>query len=88
MIATQQFQIDPGKLIESLQQLAVSLNRLTSLGNLGVGFKQQAAHAAFWKSSIEKKRAVLLALMTGAIGASASHEPFQQRGVNKVRGAI
>jgi hypothetical protein len=85
MVAAQQFQVDPGKLVESLQQLTVGLNRLTSLGELRVGFKQQAAHTTFGEASIEiKEGAMLFALMAGALGPSAGQEPFQQRGVNKV----
>ena len=61
--------------------------RLAGLGDLGVGFEQQAAHAALGQAALEvEEGAVLLALMAGTLGASASQEPFQERGVDEVRG--
>jgi len=35
------------------EKLAVSLDRLASLGELSVGFEQQAAHATLGKAAIE-----------------------------------
>jgi len=65
--------------------LAVGLDRLAGLGDLSVGFEQQAAHATFGQAAVEvEEGAVLVALMTGALGAPAGQEPFQQGGVNEV----
>jgi len=86
LVAPQQFQIDPGELVEGFEHLAVGLNRLAGLGDLGVGLEQQTAHAAFSEAAIEiEEGAVLLALMAGAFGAPAGQKPFQQGGVNEVR---
>jgi hypothetical protein len=58
---------------------------LAGLGDLSVGFEQQAAHATFGQAAVEvEEGAVLVALMTGALGAPAGQEPFQQGGVNEV----
>ena len=73
-------------MVEGFEQLAVGLDRLAGLGDLSVGFEQQAAHAAFGEAAIEvEEGAVLLALMAGALGPPAGQEPFQQGGVNEVR---
>jgi len=72
-------------LVESCEHLAVGLDRLAGLGDLSVGFEQQAAHATFGQAAVEvEEGAVLVALMTGALGAPAGQEPFQQGGVNEV----
>jgi hypothetical protein len=85
LVAPQQFQIDPGELVEGFKQVAVGLDRLAGLGDLSVGFEQQAAHATFGEATVEvEEGAVFAALMAGALGAPAGQEPFQQGGVNEV----
>jgi hypothetical protein len=85
-VAPQQFQIDPGELVERFEQLAVSLDRRTGLGNLGVGLEQQAAHAAFGQAAVEvEEGAVFVALMARALGPATGQEPFEQGGVDEVR---
>jgi hypothetical protein len=86
LVAPQQFQIDPGELVEGFEQVAVGLDRLAGLDDLSVGFEQQAAHATFGEAAVEvEEGAVFVALMAGALGAPAGQEPFQQGGVNEVR---
>jgi hypothetical protein len=85
LIAPQQFPIDPRELVEGFEHLAVGLDRLAGLGDLSVGFEQQAAPATFGEAAVEvEEGAVFGALMTGALGAPAGQEPFQQGGVNEV----
>jgi hypothetical protein len=72
-------------LVEGFEHLAVGLDRLAGLGDLSVGFEQQAAHATFGEAAVKvEEGAVFVALMAGALRASAGQEPFQQGSVNKV----
>jgi hypothetical protein len=85
--AAKQFPIDPGKLLQALQELSVRLDAAPGLDDLGLFLEQQSAHLALGQTSAQiKKGAMFFALAAMTIGAAAFEEAFEEGGMDRLGG--
>jgi hypothetical protein len=79
--SAQQFGVDLREFLQSLPQTMVSLDALSALLLLGVGFEQEFKHAARDQTDGQiVKRAVLAPLSAGAVGFAAGGETLDEGG--------
>jgi hypothetical protein len=83
--AAEQFPVNPGELVEALQELLVGLDAVAGLLDLRLLFEQQGSHLPFGQAAAQiEEGAVFLAGSAVAIGAATLEKALQEGGAKGI----
>ena len=81
----EQFPVNPGELVEAVQELLVGLDTVARLEDLGRLFEQQGSHLPFGQAATKiEEGAVFLARSAVTIGPATFEKALQKGGVDGV----